>query len=495
MQFLSYVLSFAAGATTTNEPNGNTTTTTDSPPSWITPVVRDLYCRVSTGWESACIEDQCQKLSTDPNNVNCSDSTIADSADLHTRIRAELEVIAGAPLADDGRYEFSQQLSIENYVAYMGYTNDPDRPIRIPGWKGITAGFTNPQKAYLLLIELFLNVPGSNWIVSDYEPLELRNAQTAHAENLVFAAIRDDSPSGAAPSGDDPVTTPYQDKLQALLAYSSARQLVRFSDSDHVIYAGVLRDAVAEFGVRFDSGLTIPADVMQWVYDLVTKSCLLLRPPAERRAIMLRTKTANAAIPAAFPDGLLTDQILAITPFVDWEADITSAEMQAMVTAFYQQPMELFPDSQRAMGIWIFADLALSLGIDDGSWQYIQKWWPIVGRFMAQPWHFLDVLHLVLRVLASGGANTFPHVVTCVKSMRALLIEEREMYYAADRSTGLETRQIVSHPIDVDIVQNAFSEKQLNLTNISDGCPPSLWGKVAFAWFEEMAVAFDPPTA
>ena len=47
----------------------------------------------------------------------------------------------------------------------------------------------------------------------------------------------------------------------------------------------------------------------------------------------------------------------------------------------------------------------------------------------------------------------------------------------------------------MDIVQNAFSEKQLNLTNISDGCPPSLWGKVAFAWFEEMAVAFDPPTA
>ena len=480
---------------------------------WITDTVRNRYCQVRSGNRfSTCSMGVCLTLTRAPHPapLTCSDLEIAKMAALHGRIREELASLAGGSLIDDHHFPFSQQFALTSYSSFLRFENDPvaspqprgqllhragplrrgpGRMIRETPSDGIEGKFSDPAKAYSLLIRMYLIVPGADWVVTRYDPQKRNGSgkKTWMAEQLMMdilssgarLAIMESLPRCRGGCGSAAVAaritdflSPAPARMETLFAYTAAREVVRLSDAEHETYVSLIRGVLSEIEAQFAAGIAVSADLMKWMYELVTESSVLLRAPLQRAQIISRIKQHNWAIPSDVPAGTFTAKIIAVTPFVHWEAPVTQVEFLAMARASLSQPTFMLPDSQRAIVLSILNRIGEVLEISAGTDVFeliAPQWRDMASLFRPEQHHFLDAMYWMMRLLAySSDPSSFDHMITCVKIIRILGLEEIESASVGLRFQGFETRNPVHYSMKSHLILPAGPQESLDAKHLLD---------------------------
>ena len=421
---------------------------------------RDDFCKAVTGEPSAACsttESLCRDGNTTSLLEDCSEGTVEWHAARFRALRGELfSLMPQKPKR--GSFDFVDQLLAEDYQSFLTFQNG-HRLLRSQDVEALRRFFGDSAvRAFRILTELFLTVAGADWVEPVYEPVCERlvtHAGVGVLETILPAHVPSDEvrlrglkepQTDWAPSGT------FRRALVRVWASATVRTLVRFTDAEHLDYVKALTEA------NFIEDDNAPAQVAEWLYLLVTRTSLYLRPPAQARRIKALVLATNAEAPAVdLPDGSLTDGLLR-------DEALSEEEFFSAAQVFwFQTDVLVYTTAQRVSGIRLLERMAGLLGFETVRiFDLIpREWRDWATSFTPKEHHMLDAVLCVASVLAVSKAASMDTFLAILKAARLLGLERIERRARALR-TDTELRFVRPPLAHYEIDREEFASLPLD---------------------------------
>ncbi len=330
---------------------------------------------------------------------------------------------------------FLEQLSADSYADFIQYSSKTRRwkPLDI---KRMRESLNYSPEAYAILLRIYSEIPGADWVDDFYEPT---------CEQLINHDAADwiTRPSEPCNSGDNQSTlrgvdignhcheqfagvNEFKNNLLTIFMKFVARTMVRFTDDEHVVYAAEIRDTVNALLLMHTAVRDIPLEVFEWIYLVFTRTSVLLRPKLQSGRIRSWIGTQNSlreqpSRPHAFLDGIDIE-----FPQIAWRVVLTANAFTGMCKDFADN-MVLLP-YQTAIGIMVLQAIGLRAGFDDIelpviTWLHERQ---IQTYFDSKPHHYLDGILVIACVLAQSSNAGLSSLVALIQAARLLELQKVE---------------------------------------------------------------------
>jgi hypothetical protein len=405
--------------------------------SWITQEVQDRLCIAETGNMYSKCEGEVPTCTG--SEVACSLSFINEIGDHFEQLRGRLISSVTPERWMSGEFEFVQQLSAPNYGDFL-LQGDISRKWKSQKLENLREFLGYSSEAYITLLQIFIKIPGADWVGSFYEPVceQLVNHDAVNwIREIVLGIAPLDSKSqgpfvrGAAAFSDskgdyNPTINRFEEDIVHLLTHFIARTVVRFTDDEHVEYARLLHRTVGGLMSSVTSDLEIPVEVSEWLYFLYTRTTLLLRPKMQSFAIRDTVFHRNSRHRGSTKPHDLLGSLEKEFPYIEWSGVITESDFTSLCMHFAGN--EVLHPYQTAIGISILRSIARKLGLSDpkvGTLQVDQI--VIEKRFTAEDHHFLDGILVIACTFAQSARAPLSSLVSLLKVALVLNLESIEV--------------------------------------------------------------------
>ena len=418
--------------------------------AWINEAVLNRFCIVQSGCvDAVCIDGACMSSSGAMIEAACSVYHVEAAAARFERLRDHIR--RRSVTAVRANFDFSAQVHAANYSEFIFFHNRPrfTRAI-VPG--SISGHFGNSTVAIRRLINLFMDVPGADWLQGVYEPLLVWTPE----ETLKSLLIPREEPyerlytEKALLRGFKTLPGPLisvmlgfqgfenlEADLLRLWALATARLVTRFTDTEHIAYVEQIKRVLAQVDIlisttaEIELARRVPAEIMEWVYDLITRSTPALMPPLVMQRITNALSSSNR-------DSQLTEEISStahwlteplhdLAPELAWNELPTEAHFIDACRIVIHET-DLLSEPKQIITLRILHRIAEAMGFNKTEvFQLIPRpWRDFAVSFDPQPHHFLDGVITALALITSNDAAAPQHLVTVLKAIRHLEVETIE---------------------------------------------------------------------
>ena len=410
---------------------------------------RDDFCVAVTGKNGAFCETTtsvCHSVTGLSMGEYCSIELIETYA-------ARFEALRDEPFAlmpfepELGMFDFLEQISAPTYSDFLRFRSRNSQIT--PQTKGALRGLfgESSQRAIQILTELFLSVPGSNWVDPYYEPvcegLAQHDAVPLMEELVIYRNIssREDNYT----SGEMRRGPPHPSHMK-VWAMATARTLVRFSDDEHLEYVTALRTALDDDSVS--------AEIAEWLYLLATRTTLYLRPPVQETRFRTHIRESNSATESLRSGNWLTADLLPQSLGPSTEESLLHA-----ATIFASQTdVRVYRTAQRVTGLRLLEKMAGMLGFHTLVFFELiaPEWLEWAMEFEPQPHHLLDAVLCISSVLAKSHEASLEDFLAILNAAGELGLETIERDSLGLRREA-EFRFIRATLAQFEIDQGAFA--------------------------------------
>ena len=350
--------------------------------------IADEYCRkLHPGVYSDCRDGICTE-GWGRTKHGCSAEDITRVANKYTSIRSELEALSKNGLSSDIEYGFPRQIvESPDYGSFLLLFGS-NKPGEVAGVR-IASRFRDPARAHNLLTKLYLTMPGMQWptmevpvrpgVHSDWDvamQLTRRRFATDEVRSLVTQSI----PHGPHAllegylAGHNGRIDEFKRALSDFMVLASAERVTTLQPEQLEQYRRHLQYLGAH-------DFYLPLRTARWLYEAVTTSAtaqdLFPYNDVPTSGFVGVTIADSAQLPGPYK-AIEMNRI-----DVDWDRNVTAAEFDSMVTAYWSKPRVGYPVSARVIIVQTLYEIRALIGLGLGDIRSVipAEWLPLADEF------------------------------------------------------------------------------------------------------------------
>ena len=420
--------------------------------------VKNRFCvHVSGVLEAECRDDICVSPVGQTLGQLCDKYTLKFYAAEFERIRKRIRWNAATVPIHRSLFDAAEQLLATNYEEFLMIRNT-NRVLR--GDIDYLFSFVDsPAEAIVSLTQLFLRVPGSNWVIS-YDESEIHEWTTQFLtrfllpavepfENLYTRRIMESHTfNDVASVIMEYIFTTTNERLLLAWALSTAKRFIRFTDDEEEVYSKVLLKGFRDIELLVESNpYSVHGEIAHWLYSLITRSSILLQTPLMRtlkQQFLINSNSRYPNVNSLFDDDAhwFTRPLVSALPEISWEEPVSNEEFIDIVSAFYsiERPEAETPAVIIKMRIMYAIAKTKHYDASRVFAMIPQTWRDFAILFVPKPHHLLDGLVSIISDLADA-----PHIAAQLVIVGCKLLHQ----------LGLEEIEVTSLPLRVNYASRA----------------------------------------
>ena len=319
----------------------------------------------------------------------CGNDDIARAADKYTAIRSELGALSIKGLRSDIDHGFPRQVVVfASYIELLSQFNPRASSGEVAGVR-LASRFRDPARAYVLLAKLYLTVPGANWptmntpirpgVHSDWDVAILSTRRRFGADEIKSIATRfmrniseEVLDTGIAPYLGQ--TDEFKEVFSEFMVLANADRVITLQPAQleqyrhHLQYLG-------------SHEYYLPLRTARWFYEAVvtsgTAQDLFPYNDVPTSGFVGLTIANSAQLPGPYK-AIELNRI-----DVDWDRNVTVAEFDAMVAAYWNKPRAGYPVSGRVIIVQTLNEIRAFIGFGPGGIRSVipAEWVPLADAF------------------------------------------------------------------------------------------------------------------
>ena len=414
--------------------------------------IRNRFCAHVTGVRDAqCVDEVCSADGNTSASFRCDLRTLESFSKEFELLRGSVHALAVPGRISKGNFECAEQLLAKDYGEFLMFINMP-RLVRSDGPSSLFNAIHGSAEAVMRLTDLFLRVPGSNWVQwhgnedftrTTYPALvDFLLPSNEPFENLFVRKILEThSCFDIAVSIMDFLFPSLREKLLFVWSLSVAKNIVRFTDDELKVYNDALISGVREIDVSLKREVdSVPGEIASWMFNLVTRTSFLSQPPLMRSVYRNHVQRKNSMFPdvatwTTADAHWFTRPMVTALPGVAWDDPVTHEEFVELAHAFYEIDRQPEDMPGTVIMLRILYSIAKSRGWSGTPvFELIPpEWRDFVILFTPGQHHFFDGLVAVVSELSTIVDTTAVNVVIGARLLHQVGLEQIEVSSLASR--------------------------------------------------------------